>query len=195
MDNPPPPPAPPPESRGLPTIVIVAIVAIGIPFLLAIALSVIAMVGGLVAYLLTARSVREMPEPVYADPVLDEWESIEPVPVAEPLEPPVVEVDEPTTGSLEATTINAVMKKHLSGMRSCYERELENDPALGGKVTIAFTIGTSGKVTQAEVASSDMDNAKVEECLVKRVISIKFPEPEGGAVKASYPMVFTAPTD
>ncbi|MBW2260704.1 MAG: TonB family protein [Deltaproteobacteria bacterium] len=205
MDNAPQPPAPPPEKKTLPLVIILAIVALGIPLVLSIALMVIATAGGVVAYLLASDSAEEGPSQVYADPVLDEFKPPDPMPLkdlpeapedVEPLAiagtPPGDEGDaEEPTGMLEASSIKDVMKSSTNAFRFCYEKSLEKDPLLQGKVTIKFVIGTKGKVTKAEVASSTLDNAEVETCLVNRVKKLKFPEPEGGVVAVSYPLVFT----
>jgi TonB family protein len=202
MDNAPQPPAPPPEKRKMPLAVLIAIVALGIPLLLAIILSVIAIAGGVVAYFLAAEGVEEHGTQVQAVPAIDEYATPEPPPVAMPPEepeeqaplavaPPKKKADKHgATGKLEAKAIKAVMNKNASGFKYCYERSLAKDPALQGKVTIAFTIGTKGNVTQADVKATTLDNAEVEKCLVNRLKKLRFPKPRGGAVKVSYPLIF-----
>jgi TonB family protein len=190
----------------MPLGVIIAIVALGIPLLLAIILSVIALVGGVVAYFLAAEGVEESGTQVQAVPAVDEY----PTPVArppEPLEPPAEPEEqaplaiaapppekkgggEKATGKLEAKAIKAVMSKNASGFKYCYEKSLAKDPALQGKVTISFTIGTRGTVTQADVKATTLDNAEVEKCIVNRLKKLRFPKPRGGAVKVSYPLIF-----
>lgn len=189
MDN-----APQPEKRTLPLVVLVAIVALGIPLVLSIVLSVIAIAGGVVAYLLAEQSVEERQAPVLAEPVLDEWEPpLEipepPEPLEEP-EPPVVDVDEPALGSVEAAVIKAVMTRNASGFKHCYEKALAQDPTLEGKVTLTFTIDASGKVSEAGVGTSTLGDAEVEKCMVNRLKKMRFPEPEAGSLKVSYPIVF-----
>ena len=95
MDNAPQPPAPPPDKRTMPLIVIVAIVALGIPFLLAIILTVISVMGGVVAYWLTARSVDEGSSEIHVEPVIDEYEPPEPAQLEIPEPPEMPEESEP----------------------------------------------------------------------------------------------------
>lgn len=193
MDN-----APQPEKRTLPLVVLVAIVALGIPLVLSIVLSVIAIAGGVVAYLLAEQSVEERQAPVLAEPVLDEWEPPEPPleipeppePPGEP-EPPVVDVDEPALGSVETAVIKSVMTKNASGFKHCYEKALAQDPTLEGKVTLTFTIDESGKVSEAGVGTSTLGDAEVETCMVNRLKKMRFPEPWAGSLKVSYPIVFS----
>lgn len=189
----------------MPLAVLVAIVALGIPLLLAIILSVIAIAGGVVAYFLAAESVEKRPTQVIAAPAPEEYAPPEPLPAVtppqeaqEPEEQAPVAVapakkkagSQEATGKLEAAAIKAVMNKNASGFKYCYERSLAKNPSLQGKVTISFTIGTKGTVTRAEVKGTSLDDAEVEKCILNRMKKLRFPKPKGGAVKVSYPLIF-----
>ncbi len=84
-----------------------------------------------------------------------------------------------------------VVRRHQSEIRYCYETELAKEPTLGGKVTVAWTIGATGTVDFAEIAESGLGNSRVESCIVQRIKRWNFPEPTGGQeVAITFPWVF-----
>lgn len=89
--------------------------------------------------------------------------------------------------------VSRTMNKHLSQIRYCYQKQLNRDPALYGKVTVQFTINGEGLVSVAVVKATTMLNAEVESCVVGIVKRIAFPEPKGGGiVQVSYPFLFNS---
>lgn len=96
-------------------------------------------------------------------------------------------------GSLDASLIDQVVKRHASAIRYCYQRELTKDPSLGGKVVVKFTIAGDGSVSKAGVKRSSLGNSAAESCITSRFHTMKFPEPRGnGIVIVSYPFMFSA---
>jgi hypothetical protein len=94
-------------------------------------------------------------------------------------------------GSLDKTTIQAVIQRHLSQIRYCYQRELTKDPHLAGSVTIKFVVAKDGTVSSATVKSSTMNNQPVETCIAGRFMRMVFPPPAGGGIViVSYPFTF-----
>jgi Ca-activated chloride channel family protein len=107
-------------------------------------------------------------------------------------------VTQPATvlGSMSKEAIDEAIKRRMTQLRYCYERELLKEPALkkGGKVVIRFTIGADGAVTKVEVQSSTLGSPEVEQCVAGRVANMIFPAQPGGNVSVvSYPLVFSAP--
>lgn len=93
-------------------------------------------------------------------------------------------------GGLDKDLIGAVIAKNIGQIRFCYEQGLQTDPALHGRVAVDFTINGDGAVKLANVANSSLNSKMVEECVVMRLRSWKFPLPENGKdVKVSYPFV------
>lgn len=97
-----------------------------------------------------------------------------------------------TLGGLDASLVDAVIKKNLAAFRYCYQRELNRDPSLAGKVVLKWVIALDGTVSTASIKSSAMNNAAVEGCMVGRVQRLQFPQPKGGIVVVSYPFWFEA---
>lgn len=93
-------------------------------------------------------------------------------------------------GGLDGDLIADVVNRNMGQVRFCYEQGLQSDPALAGRVAIRFIIGSSGQVKLADIESTTLNSKTVEECIVMRLRSWKFPLPEGGVdVKVSYPFM------
>ena len=93
-------------------------------------------------------------------------------------------------GGLDRDLIDDVIKRNMGQVRFCYEQGLQGDPALGGRVAVRFVIGSNGQVATAGVESTSLNSKLVEDCIIMRLKSWKFPLPQGGVdVKVSYPFV------
>ena len=91
---------------------------------------------------------------------------------------------------LDRDAIAAVINRNLGQVRFCYEQGLQGSPDLNGRVAVDFTIGGNGIVKTAGVGNSSLNSKIVEDCIVLRLKSWKFPLPQGGVdVKVSYPFV------
>lgn len=91
-------------------------------------------------------------------------------------------------GGLDRDLIADVINRNLGQVRFCYEQGLQGDPALAGRVAVDFTIGGQGQVKVASMGSTTLNSKIVEDCILLRLKTWKFPLPEGGTdVKVSYP--------
>jgi len=91
---------------------------------------------------------------------------------------------------LDRDQIAAVINRNLGQVRFCYEQGLQGEASLNGRVAIEFVIGGNGLVKSAGVESTTLNSKVVEDCLVLRLKSWKFPLPDGGVdVKVTYPFV------
>ena len=95
-------------------------------------------------------------------------------------------------GSIDKDRVAKVINEHLQEVRACYEKELLKTPSLGGKVSLEWSIDTSGKVTTARTKSSTMNNAGVESCILGRIKTWVFPPARGGHVIITYPFQFNS---
>lgn len=99
-------------------------------------------------------------------------------------------------GGLDKDVIMKVIKRHQNEIKFCYEQELQKNPALAGKVAVAWTIDPSGGVSEATISESSISNANVESCVTQRIRRWKFPEPQGGGVvNVTFPWIFKAAGD
>ena len=94
-------------------------------------------------------------------------------------------------GALDKSVIDRVIKQHLSQIRYCYQKELNKNPGLYGKIVIKFVISKDGSVSSAKTNSTSMNNPIVENCICQRFMRFQFPQPKGGGIViVSYPFVF-----
>ena len=102
----------------------------------------------------------------------------------------VPEGDAVTEGSLTKEEIEAVIRANLAQIKACYERNLQGNRQLSGRVQSAFIIGTDGRVTESSIAQSTLGNKGTENCIREAILRWKFPLPRGGGVvNVKYPFV------
>lgn len=107
-----------------------------------------------------------------------------------------VESDAWVEGGLDRNEIAAVIQRHLSQVRYCYEQGLQQKPGLAGRVNMKFMIGPQGSVTMAQVSNSSLGHRSVENCIRDRLKTWNFPKPQGGVtVKVSYPFILRRVSD
>ncbi len=95
-------------------------------------------------------------------------------------------------GGLDREVIARVVRRHQNEIRYCYERELQRDPNLHGRIAVQWIIDGTGTVARATIQDSTMGNSNVENCIIVRVRRWRFPEPRGGGVvQVTYPWIFS----
>ena len=98
---------------------------------------------------------------------------------------------------LTKADVDKVIKASAGGFRACYQDALNRSPDLSGKVVVRFVIkddstGPRGAgVTRASVdrGASTIGNSSVENCVVGKIKSLRFPA-KGGAI-VNYPFIFS----
>ena len=94
-------------------------------------------------------------------------------------------------GDLERSGIALGIRTKMSTYKGCYQRQLQRTPSLQGTITVEFIIEEDGLVERARVASSSLNNAQVEQCIIQNLRGSQFPTPRGGTVVVTYPFNFT----
>jgi hypothetical protein len=93
-------------------------------------------------------------------------------------------------GGLDRDLIAEVVARNMGQIRFCYEQGLQGEPALNGRVAVNWSIDGNGQVKTAGIENTTVNSKLVEDCILSRVRSWKFPLPKGGAtVKVTYPFV------
>lgn len=93
-------------------------------------------------------------------------------------------------GGLDGNQIADVVRRNLGQIRFCYEQGLQLDNTLSGRVAVKWTIDASGSVKIAQVQNTTLNNKNVEDCILRRLQTWKFPVPEGSQeVPVSYPFL------
>jgi len=74
------------------------------------------------------------------------------------------------TATVGQDLIRGVIRRHVPEVRKCFR-----DGPATGKVEVAFTIGTGGKVRAASIETSTVDHTGVQTCITETVKSWTFP--------------------
>jgi len=94
------------------------------------------------------------------------------------------------SGRLPPEVIQRIVRQNFGRFRLCYEKGLRVNPALGGRVEVRFQIQRDGSVS-AISATGTLADASVTACVGAAFRQLSFPQPEGGTVIVSYPILFS----
>jgi len=93
------------------------------------------------------------------------------------------------SGRIPPEIIQRVVRQNFGRFRACYQDALVGDPQLEGRVAVRFTIQRSGKVANVDVGG-DIAEAEMQRCLRRAFAALTFPQPSGGIITVSYPLIF-----
>ena len=89
--------------------------------------------------------------------------------------------------------VACVVKRQLGSIKAWYERELEKNPSLAGKVVVKFVIARDGSVSKASMKSSTLDSPTAETCILRSFKRMRFSKQKGGGISViNYPFEFQA---
>ncbi len=98
-------------------------------------------------------------------------------------------------GGLSREEIQRVISRVMSQIKYCYDKELNKDPNLEGKLVMFWLISGTGDVQSASASQntfSGASSAPIEQCVSRIIQRLKFPTPKGGGVvNVTYPFVFS----
>ncbi|MFP2907305.1 TonB family protein [Pyxidicoccus sp. 3LFB2] len=98
--------------------------------------------------------------------------------------------------SLSAPEIHEVIRANRQDIIDCYDKRRETHPEVKGTVRVKFTIANDGTVPRCAVEKTTAHDVPLEDCIVERVKTWRFPPPRGdGIVTVSYPFVFQMKPD
>ncbi len=94
-------------------------------------------------------------------------------------------------GRLPPEAIQRIIRQNFGRFRLCYEDSLRHNTTLAGRVTVRFVIGRDGAVSSVSNGGSDIAEPAVVSCVVRSFYGLSFPQPEGGIVTVTYPIMFS----
>ncbi len=98
----------------------------------------------------------------------------------------------PQGGSLDKESIRRIMRRHINGIRACYNAALVSNPSARGRVMTRLAITALGTVKHTCLVSTTLDQPQAERCIVDEILNWEFPKPLGdGWVVVDYPFVLT----
>nr|MBA2540801.1 AgmX/PglI C-terminal domain-containing protein [Deltaproteobacteria bacterium] len=102
---------------------------------------------------------------------------------------PTVSIGQPSAqGDLDKAIIRRYIKRNISKIQYCYEKELLAKSNLAGTVQTQFFITPNGNVASSTGSGVD---GEVANCVANVIKGIEFPKPKGGGgVQVNYPFTF-----
>jgi len=95
-----------------------------------------------------------------------------------------------TSSGRTSSAIYSVVRSHIAGIEHAYSAQLKQNPNLEGKIVVKFTISSDGSVASADIISSTMGCPPLEQTIISRIYTWKFPTISEGEVTVIYPFVF-----
>lgn len=95
-------------------------------------------------------------------------------------------------GAVDSSSISQVVRRNQAAIRRCYERELNANPNLKGKVSVTIIINERGRIQMADISEDTVGDAAVRKCILGVVNRWRFPKPDGGPASVTIPFVFSS---
>jgi hypothetical protein len=85
-----------------------------------------------------------------------------------------------------SSQILRVIDSHKGAVQACYDVEAVKDPSLNGTLTVGWNIQRDGTVTYAHVVQTTINVPRLSDCIVRQVMSWRFPEYETPTYNVTY---------
>ena len=99
-------------------------------------------------------------------------------------------------GGVTATVPVANVDRVVAGLRArfrqCYQRGLDSDPSMSGKLVVVAKIGPNGEVSSAAMTSNSGLSEATVACVVRVLKPVQFDAPGGGGSTLSLPLTFVS---
>lgn len=93
-------------------------------------------------------------------------------------------------GQRSEESVRSVLAAYMGRMKYIYEKYLKHDETFGGKMVVEVVIAASGKVENAKIITSNMNNPEFEREILDVIRRWKYAPIDQGTVTVTYPMVF-----
>jgi TonB family protein len=92
-------------------------------------------------------------------------------------------------GSRSPESILRVIRTNVGGFQYSYQKHLRDNPNLGGKISLRFTIAPSGDIVQISLVDSNTGDATLDDEIKDKARRMKFDAIEKGNVTVTYAFV------
>ncbi|MEW5738943.1 MAG: TonB family protein [Myxococcota bacterium] len=82
---------------------------------------------------------------------------------------------------LDRDAVVRLVKERQAVVYGCYDTALADAPGLKGMVRVAFVLDGEGRVKDARIDETDLDDMRLQDCITKAIRGWRFPAPAGGA--------------
>jgi hypothetical protein len=105
------------------------------------------------------------------------------------------------TGEMSPADVRAGVVQAMPAVKACYEKQLQKDSRLSGRMVVQFTIVEregAGRISSATIvpdqgdAGHELISPATEHCVLTALAETRFTAPVGGPVEVSFPFVFSA---
>ncbi len=106
---------------------------------------------------------------------------------------PAEEIPLAATAKIDGLTpefIQDTLRTQRSAFFKCYTQLLQRTPGVVGQASLSFTIMPTGKVANAEITSSSINDPNFKKCLVEAVNRVEFRAFPGDPIATVFPMKF-----
>ena len=87
-------------------------------------------------------------------------------------------------GELPKEVVKSYISSKTGAIKACYQKGLQGNPDLAGKVKIKFLIQPTGAVIGAAIENSTLNDSAVDDCILNNVKVWHFPPAKGGGSTA-----------
>jgi hypothetical protein len=94
-------------------------------------------------------------------------------------------------GVCDKKDIKAVLLDRVGALRACYEKGLERDPRLGGKVIATWVIRMEGDTRTLRLPSNALGAGPATDCITRVLSRMRFKAPERGVCLVEQPLTFS----
>lgn len=92
--------------------------------------------------------------------------------------------------TLTSEYIQDTLKTYRTQFFKCYTQLLQKTPGIVGQTSISFTIERTGKISQAEIASSSINDLTFKKCLTDATRRVEFKSFRGDPISTVFPLRF-----
>lgn len=95
-----------------------------------------------------------------------------------------------TTASVPVSDADRVIAGLRPKFKACYQKGLNSDPSMAGRVVIAAKVSPNGEVDSANVSTNTGLSQEVASCIARAVRNAQFAAPGGGGSQLQIPVTF-----
>lgn len=91
-------------------------------------------------------------------------------------------------GKMPEAIVRQRVTQHSSAILRCYSDGQGSAPELAGRAMMRFIIEEDGQVQRVSTIGADFPSKAVPRCLEALFRAIRFPKPDSGSVRVTYPL-------
>ncbi|MDC0670380.1 AgmX/PglI C-terminal domain-containing protein [Nannocystis radixulma] len=96
-------------------------------------------------------------------------------------------------GDADKKAVQATIRQRTGALQACYNKALQTNPGLAGKISYTITISVMGTVTDVRINDDSLQDAGVQTCTVAKIKGWRFPTTPGAeqASDVTFAVVFS----